>query len=165
MRIVCDSSAMIWCGKLGLLRYLEKLCEVIVIPKGVEQEFQTGLKIGYRDAYQRMSFIQSQKVKNKTANKRIVEALQRKYGFSPCDAEVLAIAKQGYLVMSDDQHILDAMAMEKLQESVFTTADFVLFLSQQKIINKKQVHEIIKLMHLFLYPRAGILKIEQEVGL
>ena len=105
MRIVCDSSAMIWCGKLGLLRYLEKLCEVIVIPKGVEQEFQTGLKIGYRDAYQRMSFIQSQKVKNKTANKRIVESLQKKYGFSPCDAEVLAIAKQGYLVMSDDQHI------------------------------------------------------------
>jgi len=66
--------------------------------------------------------------------------------------------------MSDDQHILDAMALEGLGENVFTTADLVLFLLQQKTIHKEKVYEILKLMHLFLYPRRGILKIESEVG-
>lgn len=160
MKVVLDSTPLIYLAKIGRLSLLKEAYEELYIPTAVYNETVTmGLERGFFDAKTIQKWIDEKKIEIKKLDEKQTKETKRLIKFAEIEtgeAEAIILAQHLKADLILDDAVAQGVAKSIGLEPLWTTS-FILKLTHLKILEKEEALEAIKKM-----VRAGY-RISEEV--
>lgn len=139
MKLVFDSTPLIYFGRIAILDKITKLKDKKFIPLSVYKEVvETGLKKGKEDAYLVESLVTQGLFSVEKGHGKIMKEFSEIRKLSMADAETLAVAKNKKAIAIIDESLSRTIAEARGIEHAGSI--FILFkLHKEKLIEKKDI--------------------------
>ncbi|MFA4820386.1 MAG: DUF3368 domain-containing protein [Candidatus Aenigmatarchaeota archaeon] len=139
MKLVFDSTPLIYFGRISILDKITKLKDEKIIPFSVYKEVvETGLRKGKEDAYLVKSLVNQGLFSVEKGQDKIMKEFNEIRRLSMADAETLAVAKNKKAIAIIDESFLRTIAEAHGIE--YAGSIFILFkLYKEKLIEKKDI--------------------------
>lgn len=155
--IVLDNSSSVFLAKLGLLKTLADIFNLITTDD-IKKEIDEGAKEGYRDAHIRISLIQEGKIRIQKAES--VNEIIKEYQLDKADASILSLAQETcHILATEDRQIRHISKLLKIRNT--NTAALIYLLYKKKKLSKQQSFTLLDLLDKWNYNKETILKIKQ----
>ena len=155
--IILDTSSWTWLTQVGLINFVFKLTDDIIVPEQIHKETLRGKERGYRDAFYREELVKEGRIRVIEVKKAKITRVMKESGMrNEADASVITLAldKNGF-VFTEDPPIFNCCLLYGINSA--KTSNLIVFLVEQNLLERKRAREILRMLEIRGYNSNAII--------